>query len=132
MVKMKVKKELTLPELLEWAWENDVEFEHFCGSRKTTVYFGSDRTITMNGCVPPDEIFTVEVEEEIDENTVIPKLVYHYAHNGMSLITTRSEKSISEVLKINTKAEGFMNIAFYMLNDDMTMTLLWRNGGMVE
>lgn len=134
MAKIKVKKEMTLPELIKWAWKNGIKNESFLASRGGRIYFDEDSWVGIDEStlLEPGETFTLEIEEEIDENTVISKLVYHYVHNGMSLITTRSEKSISEVLKINTKAEGFMNIAFYMLNDDMTMTLLWRNGGMVE
>lgn len=79
-----------------------------------------------------NNLVEVEIEEEITEDTVIPKLAHYYVHNGVSLIATLSEKSISEVLKINTKGEGFMNLAFYLLNEDYTMTLLWKDGGMVE
>ncbi|RIM01256.1 hypothetical protein [Staphylococcus chromogenes] len=136
MAKIKVKKYMNLAELIKWAGENRIKEGKFLGSSGVVLYFYFDEnswiSIDEPNLIEPEETFEVEVEEEIDENTVIPKLVYHYAHNGMSLITTRSEKSISEVLKINTKAEGFMNITFYMLNDDMTMTLLWRNGEMVE
>lgn len=58
MVKIKTEKEFTLPELIQWCWDNDITFKTFFG-----LY--------------------------------VPK-------------------------------------AFYMLNEDYTMTLIWRNGGMVE
>ncbi|PTG01838.1 hypothetical protein BU649_10465 [Staphylococcus chromogenes] len=132
MVKIITKKKMNLPELIKWGWGNGVIYKTYIGSKGGEVYFNGFGNFRTERDIYLEETFEVEVEEEIDENTVISKLVYHYVHNGMSLITTRSEKSISEVLKINTKAEGFMNIAFYMLNDDYTMTLIWRNGGMVE
>ncbi|RIM21430.1 hypothetical protein [Staphylococcus chromogenes] len=132
MVKIITKKKMNLPELIKWGWDNGVIYKTYIGSKGGEVYFNGFGNFRTERDIYLEETFEVEVEEEIDENTVISKLVYHYVHNGMSLITTRSEKSISEVLKINTKAEGFMNIAFYMLNDDYTMTLIWRNGGMVE
>ncbi|WP_419790362.1 hypothetical protein RCF71_04835 [Staphylococcus chromogenes] len=132
MVKIITKKKMNLPELIKWGWDNGVIYKTYIGSKGGEVYFNGFGNFRTERDIYLEETFEVEVEEEIDENTMISKLVYHYVHNGMSLITTRSEKSISEVLKINTKAEGFMNIAFYMLNDDYTMTLIWRNGGMVE
>ncbi|UXU56830.1 hypothetical protein MUA95_09720 [Staphylococcus agnetis] len=132
MVKIKTKKKLTLPELIQWGWDNGEEQISFRASNDGEVCFHDDSWVTIETAVEPDETFTVEVEEEITEDTVIPKLANYYVQNGRSLIATRPEKSISEVLNVYTKGEGIMNLAFYILNDDYTMTLLWKNGGMVE
>ncbi|MCO4357294.1 hypothetical protein MTQ96_11085 [Staphylococcus agnetis] len=132
MVKIKTKREMTLPDLIQCGWKNGEEHRIFYGSKDGEVCFHDDSWVTIETAVEPDETFTFEVEEEITEDTVIPKLVNYYVQNGRSLIATRPKKSISEVLNVYTKGEGIINSAFYILNDDYTMTLIWRNGEMVE
>lgn len=132
MVKMKVKKEMTLPELIKWSWKSRVTYTTYTSSEDGEVYFDGYGGFATNTDIEPEETFEVEVEQEITEDTVIPKLAHYYVQNGMSLIVTRSQKSISEVLKINTKGEGFINLAFYIVNEDLSMTLIWKDGEMVE
>ncbi|HBB6316685.1 TPA: hypothetical protein KB391_005477 [Escherichia coli] len=71
------------------------------------------------------DTFTVEVEEEVTEETVISRLVAIYDVSGQRSIIQRKQKSISNI--VNEYA-----VAFYMLNDDATMTLLWKEGELVE
>lgn len=64
---------------------------------------------------------TLKTFEEITEDTVIPKLA-HYSVFGFK--TTKSNASINE-------EKGGNSIAFYIMNDDKTMTLIWKNGKLV-
>ena len=132
MVKIKTKKKLTLPELIQWGWDNKIVNKRFYGNFGGPVLFDEDSWIGIDegDLVQTDETFEVEVEEEITEETKIPVLVrmtgtkesddnfgldYYY---GLSIMDATSNIIESK--------------AFYMLNDDMTMTLIWRNGEMVE
>ncbi|MDT0700385.1 hypothetical protein [Staphylococcus chromogenes] len=133
-MKYKVKKEMNLPELIEWALEKGMTYRTYFGSKGGEVYFDGFGIFRaeIDVDVYPKETFEVEFEEEITEETVIPKLAHYYVHSGMPLIATQSETSISKALKVYTKGEGFMNLAFYILNDDYSMTLIWKDGEMVE
>lgn len=81
------------------------------------------------------EAFTIEAKEEITEETVIPRLLE--VRNAIP-----SKEGGWEDLKIlksyiygnHTIAEvkNEYTVAFYMLNDDMTMTLIWKDGKLVD
>lgn len=65
----------------------------------------------------------IEVEEEITEDTKISKLA-HYSIYGFK--GTKNCTSINDVKDDNS-------IAFYIMNDDRTMTLIWtKEKGLVE
>jgi hypothetical protein len=78
-----------------------------------------DITITKSGVV----IF--EVEEEITEDTELYGLV-ELGDDGAG-----EDFFFSRGLSINDCKDEFTQ-AFYMLNDDLTMTLIWRDGELVE
>lgn len=141
-MKIKQKKQLNLPQLIEWAQdnieeatkkvyrvnENEVLGHHV---RFTEVY--SDLEVRLHGYIPFDSTFTVEIEEEITEDTVIPELVELYED------TLRSSEGSNEILvNKNTSIRRAKDVdecpsrAFYILNDDYTMTLIWRDGKLVE
>ncbi len=123
MPTIKTKKEMNLPELIEWATENDVRNKSFCSDRYCDeVSFDENKDMTCER-ITINETFTVEIEEEITEHTVLPKLVTRNTsgrYNGW----------ISECVK------GFhleLIEAIYILNDDLTMTLIWtKEKGLVE
>ncbi|UXU56519.1 hypothetical protein [Staphylococcus agnetis] len=128
MVKIKVKKGMNLPELIQWGWDNGIENKKFYGSLKGCVDFSEYSCIGIDewGLVKPGDTFTVEVEEEITEDTVINGLVEVYRASSGFLKSVMFPRESVRVAKRD------VTVAFYMLNDDMTMTLLWKNGEMVE
>ena len=75
-MKIKQKKQFTLPQLIEWAMDNDVTDRMFLTEnsycvgfdRHGFIYFNSSRTM------PLYQTFTVEVEEEITEDTVFEQI----------------------------------------------------------
>ncbi|MDW4411599.1 hypothetical protein QI049_11170 [Staphylococcus saprophyticus] len=91
---------------------------------------GNTVTLSRGGAIQfsigtffPEETFTIEVEEEITEDTVIPKLVTRNRH------TSRYREWNNE----NIKSFFVENVeAIYIPNDDLTMTLIWRDGKLVE
>lgn len=131
MVKIKVKKEMTLPELIQWGWKNREEQRIFHGSKYGSVCFNDDSWVIIERAVEPDETFEVEIEQEITEKTVIPDLIELFEHTGGIDAIAHSNASIHQIIR-GADEDAMSAVSLYMLNDDYTMTLLWRNGGMVE
>lgn len=133
-MKIKVKKEMRLDELIKWARSNPElsKGKNFftTGNGDGIVRFQKDTNeCTTSVCVPLDAPFEVEVEEEITEETKFDRLfeVYEFRERAyMSALHTNT--SIKERLE-NT---SFPTKAFYILNDDLTMTLIWKDGELVE
>ncbi|HEE8876862.1 TPA: hypothetical protein R8C95_003046 [Staphylococcus aureus] len=131
-MKIKVKKEVNLPELIQWAWDNpelatgrnfypqtksDIDYKCF------SLYDG--RNCIIKGFVSADDTFEVEFEEDITEETKVDRLIELFEiQEGDYNSTLYENTSIKECLYgrcVPTKA-------FYILNDDLTMTLIWKDG----
>lgn len=134
-MKIKTKKTMTLCELIKWAWENPeltndkkIFSRNSCYSGSVEFCSGINRTIVINHIMFDDE-FEVKVEEEITEDTKFDRLfeVYEFRERAyMSALHTNT--SIKERLE-NT---SFPTKAFYILNDDLTMTLIWKDGELIK
>lgn len=131
-MKIKTKKQFTLPQLIEWAWKDPKEVESKIFESDNIDYFSNTAHVQfsndgfgvrMSSSVSVDDTFTVEDEEEIDEDTVIPRLVVRHRDTGFALY---------ENDYINNEFPLDSVQAFYILNDDLTMTLIWRDGKLVE
>ncbi|HDS3929332.1 hypothetical protein [Staphylococcus aureus] len=125
-MKIKVKKEMTLDELIKWARENPElsKGKSFftTGDSDGIVRFQKDTNeCTTSVCVPLDAPFVVEVEEEITEDTKLDKLVEMETDGDLTIWENRSIKSLV----------ADFSKAFYVLNDDLTMPLIWRDGELV-
>ncbi|HHC7416715.1 TPA: hypothetical protein ACN3JH_002764 [Staphylococcus aureus] len=124
-MKIKVKKEMRLDELIKWAWENPelVAGKRFHAEYKYDEYYvffplHDGRKCLISDFISADDTFAVEYEEEVTEETVIPKLVKMYKDGKMSVY---NDYSIKRSLLYSPKA-------YYILNDDLTMTLIWKDG----
>ncbi|EGQ4095095.1 TPA: hypothetical protein K8006_001699 [Staphylococcus pseudintermedius] len=131
-MKIKVKKEMNLHELIKWAWENDVKGKTFKSNRGKKVKFYSIGGFNVMEPIWGHDIFTVEVEEEITEETEIPVLVELFMSGLDEIIHTYHRTSIGEATGEVHKGAEALPTAFYMLNDDMTMTLIWKDGELVK
>jgi len=67
----------------------------------------------------------IEVEEEITEDTEFEKLYY-------TTILSRIVESSCTTIQSSLKHIAVEPIAFYILNDDLTMTLIWRDGRLIK
>ncbi|WP_419790696.1 hypothetical protein RCF73_09495 [Staphylococcus chromogenes] len=132
MAKMKVKKEMTLAELIQWGSENKITNETFINVLDDEVRFVEDGWIEISDTIHPKAFFEVEIEEEIDEDTKIPRLIEMYEYDGNPNTHLNKNITIKELLNDSQSDPLYVPKAFYILNEDMTMTLIWRNGGMVE
>ncbi|HDE3628009.1 TPA: hypothetical protein PIJ69_002674 [Staphylococcus aureus] len=134
-MKIKVKKEMNLPELIQWAWKNPelTTGKRFCTENKDNekfIYFSWEdgRKCFTSYFITPEDTFVVEVEEEITEDTVFDRLfeVYEFLEGGYNS-TLYANASINERLNDTF----FFVKAFYILNDDLTMTLIWKDEELV-
>lgn len=132
MMKIKVKKEMNLHQLIQWARENNVKGETFTSNYGRAVKFYSDVSFNTMAPIFHWDTFTVEVEEVITEETEIPVLVELFMSGLGEIIHTYHRTSIGEAMGEVVKGVDTLPKAFYILNDDYTMTLIWEDGEMVE
>lgn len=126
MPTIKTKKEMNLGELLCWTIDNkeQARFRDF-SSKNMRVRFNDSakpEIIFDKQFLPIDQTFKVEIEEEITEDTMIPHL-YDLLENDS--LCRWSPATISDLKTSKSRA-------FYIMNDDMSMTLIWRDGKLVD
>ncbi|EGQ4017313.1 hypothetical protein LPA71_09895 [Staphylococcus pseudintermedius] len=131
-MKFKTKKEMTLPQLIEWAWENDVKGKTFKSNRGKKVKFYSIGGFNVLEPIWGHDTFTVEVEELITERTVIPLLLEVYEFEEELVFLPQKEKSIKDLLEESDLEENITTKTLYLINDDGTLTLVWKDGELVE
>lgn len=132
MVKVKNKVTLKPKELIKYLL--DLEETEFALYIETEGGYNNlfkpklkvENYITYN---EEEETFTIEVEEEITEDTKIDDLV-EIVINDKNIPHTSvfNNTSINERLSITR----YRPQAFYMLNDDSTITRIWENGRLVD
>ncbi|MBC8682599.1 hypothetical protein FXW00_03890 [Staphylococcus pseudintermedius] len=131
-MKIKVKKEMNLHELIKWAWENGAKGKTFTSNHGRKVKFYSDGSFNTLEDIFRYDVFTVETVEEITEETKIPTLIELFVSGYGQIIHTYYRTSIREAIGEVVKGVDALPKAFYILNDDMTMTLIWKDGKMVD
>lgn len=130
-MKIKVKKEMNLLELIEYIKKNEIADKVFFDKKgKGKVVVGDDRHLYMTDLNLTDT-FIVEVEEVITEETVIPLLLEVYEYDESLHMHLNKNLSIKAVLDESLDDLLYDPRAFHILNDDMTMTLIWKDGEMV-
>ncbi|HEG7369174.1 TPA: hypothetical protein SFO09_000682 [Staphylococcus aureus] len=134
-MKIKVKKEMRLDELIKWAWENPelVAGKRFHAEYKydeNYVFFPlhDGRKCLISGFISADDTFEVEVEEKITEETKFDRLfeVFEYLEGQYDC-----ESNVNISINERLKDKCFPIESFYILNDDLTMTLIWKDGELV-
>ena len=124
MVKIKRKVEMTLPELIEWGFKNGIKNKEFVSNffEKKSVIFNLSGWAEFSDeyAYLPEDTFTVEVEEEITEETVF-KRFYEYTKGQSFMIYENT--SISKIKDEVSKE--------FWMKDENTMTLIWKDGELV-
>ena len=123
-MKIKRKVEMTLPQLIEWIEINRRFDESFGSDRYNYVHVNVDGILEFTGKFCEDT-FTVTTEEEITEDTEFEKLYY-------TTILSRIVESSCTTIQSSLKHIAVEPIAFYIMNDDLNLTLIWRDGKLVE
>lgn len=125
MVKIKRKVEMTPKEFLKHLLEQEeteVELDGYTFDYNEEHY-SFDPEIKTNEFISyslHSDTFTVEVEEEITGETILPEVVEFYVDGDG---TQYSQRSINE-LKDSLSKE-------FWLKDGDTMTLIWKDGELV-
>ena len=124
MPTIKRKVEMNLPELIEWGWDNEIKNERFIADKQLiNIEFDDTGDVLIYGNSSIKTVkFSIEVEEEITEDTVIDEMLLVY-DNGVTHIA--ENKNLSFISKSNLKS------AYYM-NDDLRLILFWRDGRLIE
>ncbi|PXX85683.1 hypothetical protein DLY76_06570 [Staphylococcus warneri] len=123
MTKIKTKRRMDKKELAQFLIDN-TEVIGITKSYKDGKYF--EETIRLEPISNKmkkisKNIIEVEVEEEITEDTKIENLIELHKDNFISIY---QNEIIDNVKDFNSKA-------FYIMNEDMTMTLIWKDGVLV-
>ncbi|HCV0428140.1 TPA: hypothetical protein PC052_002731, partial [Staphylococcus aureus] len=132
-MKIKVKKEMRLDELIKWARENpDLSqgkiFFSTGFSDGFVRFHPNTNKCSTSSFIPIDIPFIVDIEKEVTEETKFDRLLEVYEiQEGVYMSALHTNTSIKERLE-NT---SFPTKAFHILNDDMTMTLIWKDGELV-
>lgn len=131
-MKIKTKKQLNLPQLIEWAWENDVRGQLFPTdqNQEAGIYIATNRDLMMNNAdyIKYNNTFTVEVEEEITEDTELD-LIERFIGAMGNVCYTSQKMSINKSLRI--APDNITTTHFYIENDDQELVLIWHNGKLV-
>ncbi|WP_415408980.1 hypothetical protein [Staphylococcus agnetis] len=132
---MKVKKNvlMRLTELINSITDNEVlgnNFENKKGDRVSVDECGLIKC-QINF---PDELFNVETESQIDENTIIPELLEVYEFSSrIKYSRVYKNESINNVIRTRKHyIEEPITSAFYILDEDMTASLLWKDGVLID
>ena len=139
-MKIKVNKQVNLPQLIEYAWDNDIKNEIFIADKQLiNIEFDDtgDVLIYGNGSIKTVK-FSIEVEEDVMEDTVIPKLMTTfkktYLKDDFGYQRVRIDENYPIKLMLN-KAEAHEEPVetLHMVNDDGTHTLIWtKEKGLVK
>ncbi|EGQ3771387.1 hypothetical protein GH139_09645 [Staphylococcus pseudintermedius] len=128
---IKVKKEMNLHQLIQWARENNVKGETFTSNYGRNVKFYSDGSFNTMEPIYHWDTFTVKAEEEITERTVIPLLLEVYEFEGELVFLPQKRSTIESLLKQSDREENITTKILYLINDDGTLTLIWKDGELV-
>ena len=138
MQKVVTKKEMTLPELIEWvSITQKVESRTFISEtrlgtmERSSVQFSTDgHGVRIDESVTDKDIFIVAVEEEISEDTVIPLLLQVYTNFTESNIYSEiyENKSIKDVLKDDITS---LVKTFHLVKENGEHILIWKNGKII-
>ena len=138
MPTIKRKVEMNLPQLIEWLWKSKKSVYKVTSNMNGVVKLEPYGLITFSsGDFYPEETFTVEVEEIVTEETVIPKLLTTFKKTYLKYDFGYQRVRIDEDYKVQlmlNKAEAHREEieTLHMVNDDGTHTLLWHDGKLVE
>ncbi|WP_437272688.1 hypothetical protein ACSSAF_06555 [Staphylococcus succinus] len=129
-MKIKTKKQLNLPQLIEWGWDNGIYSKIFTSPTGGNISFDEYGDIVDVYRIEPNDAFTVEVEEEITEDTELFLIERYVGGSGNIHYCRYSESSIENAIESNPSDNKSTH--FYIENEDRELILIWRDGKLVE
>lgn len=136
MVKIKKEVKMTFPELIEWGLENGIKSRRFTSNRLYSKYVSFDALggVYFNSLYPylPEDTFIVEITEEITEDTKLDVVLEIYTDlNYVESKFTDIHKSVSINDILGYTSNRLVTKCLYLVNEDDTMTLIWKDGKLV-
>ena len=140
MVKVKVEKKMNFPELIQYIWDNNIIDKRFISNSEYPLFVlvnsNSDITIVNDEAVKESEMFILEVEEELTENTVLPSVVVvrtqYFPNNGQSVNVAKiNSKSIKQVIENQPNNSKFEYHSIYLMESERIGQLIWKDGELV-
>ena len=129
-MKIKTKKEMNLPELIEWGFKNDIKEKSFIAyecveDQRHEVHFNALGIPKFSAFIKKSNTFTVEVEEEITLTTPLPDMLHVWKTGilGTEIKEVQNKSIASQYTVCSTE--------FWLKQDD-EMTLIWRDGRLIE
>ncbi|AXF38425.1 hypothetical protein Quidividi_195 [Staphylococcus phage Quidividi] len=137
MVKIKKEVKMTFPELIEWGLENGIKSRRFTSNRLYSKYVSFDALggVYFNSLYSylPEDTFIVEITEEITEDTKLDVVLEIYTDlNYVESKFTDIHKSVSINDILGYTSNRLVTKCLYLVNEDDTMTLIWKDGKIVE
>lgn len=132
-MKIKRKVQKNLPQLIEWVWDNNRKAKNFkCkegNEIKHIIYANPTGRLNLDSerYYDKNDLFTVEVEEEITEDTVFEEILL-IVNNGLG-IEVYSNYSINDVLSNN---EGYYEETVMLILKPDPEVIWTREKGLVE
>lgn len=125
MPTIKTKKEMNLAELIEWGFKQKELPPLFYGYKEgSLVQFTPGGWVNITA-IEPTDTFTVEIEEEITGDTVIPRIL----EIGVGCLSGYS--AVKENVSVN-RIINKKNNYIYIIDDDYAITPFCRDGKLVE
>lgn len=126
---IKVKKQLRLDELIKYVWDNDVQNGRFRSKESDMLVFVEHGRVFTEWTIDKCETFTVEVEEEVTDDTGFEGVqeIYIDAEGllGVEYHPFSARKSINDVLEERDEETECLYI--YAAVDGKT-ELIWEGG----
>ena len=137
MVKIKKKVDMTPKEFLKHLLEQEETEVELGGYTFDYIeeHYSFDPEIKTNEFISyslHSDTFTVEIEEEITEDTKLDRVleIYNDLHSPGSVSSVIQENtSINNIMEYNPSY--FKTECLYLINEDMTLTLIWKDGELV-
>ena len=130
---IKTTKYLNLHELIKYVWENPEIFfkdyikETFVTKDYRSVTFYKVGGFETNTCIDSDELFSIEIEEPITEDTefetVVSVIEHNYGFNSISY-NTNPKTSIKKFLE-SYENKDYKVLSIYALIDNK-LQLIWE------
>ena len=141
MVKIKREVEMTPKEFLKHLLEQEeteVELDGYTFDYNEEHY-SFDPEIKTNEFISyslHSDTFTVEIEEEITEDTVLPSVVVvrtqYFPNNGHSVNVAKiNSKSIKQVIENQPNNSKFEYHSIYLMESKRIGQLIWKDGELV-
>ena len=132
-MKIKTNKTMNLPQLIEWAMENEIKHRVFESNPNFDgltyeLGFDIDGDLYSEEPLAPTLLFTIEVEEEITEDTEL-YLIERFIGGTGSVCYTSHRMSINKSLR--TLTSDITTTHFYIENDNRELVLIWQDGNLI-